>query len=177
MGALLKEVCGPDAKVSHDDIKVVMGELDSDDSGHITLPEFTTWYLSSEARIEKDIKEAFNQFDGDHSGALTVKEVKSTIKALNGVNVADEDVEAALSVLTKGDATAVITFQNFSSYYVNSHLAARRHSIMDEQAEASKGLPLWPPPKDGGVGGKINFFITLPLVVAMKSIPDVRRRE
>ncbi|GMI33795.1 hypothetical protein TeGR_g5935 [Tetraparma gracilis] len=175
IGSLLQEVCGDGAKVSPDDIKVVMNELDKDKDGEVNLAEFTTWYLASETRLEKDVKDAFTHFDGDKSGSLTVAEVKFALKELNGASLTDAEIDEAILAMTKGDANGAISFQNFSTFYTSSPLKARRESVMAEQAETSKGLVLWPPPADGGVSGMVTFFVTWPLIFLMKSIPDVRR--
>jgi hypothetical protein len=63
IGSLLQEVCGDGAKVSPDDIKVVMNELDKDKDGEVNLAEFTTWYergvergeRASEAKRKKEL--------------------------------------------------------------------------------------------------------------------------
>jgi len=172
---LLKEVCGDGSKVSPDEVKVVMGELDKDNTGDVTLAEFTTWYLASEERIVKDIKDAFHHFDSDKSGSLTSSEVRYALKELNGVAITEAEVNGAVETLTKGNPNATIGFQDFSSYYMGSDLKKRRQSVMQEQAETSKGLVLWPPPTEGGMFAKFNFFLTLPLVLTMKTIPDVRK--
>ncbi len=172
IGNLLKEVSG--AKVSPDDVKVVMEELDKDKDGEVNLAEFTQWYLQSQARIEKDVKEAFDSFDKDKSGTLTANEVKSALKMLNDSALDEGEIEKAILAMTGSRSTEVVTFQNFSSFYVNSPLAHRRQSAMAEQADVAKGLPLWPLPTEGGVMAKVSFILTWPLVAVMKIIPDVR---
>jgi len=175
LGDLLKEVAGggPGAKVNPEDVKVVMAEIDTDKNGEVSLEEFTQWYLSSEERIKNDIKIAFERYDSTKDGTLTATEVKKALKELNNSAVDDDEVEAACLRMTKGRPDAIITFQDFQSFYMGSALSKRRASVMVEQAEAAAGVDL-SMPTEGGIIPKLNWAVCLPLMVAMLAIPDVR---
>ncbi|GMI06034.1 hypothetical protein TrLO_g2831 [Triparma laevis f. longispina] len=167
IGNLLKEVSG--AKVTPNEVRKVMEQIDVDKAGEIDLASFTSWYLSSQHRIEKDVKSAFNSFDSDKSGTLTKDEVRAALK------------EAAILAMSKGRtsisgsmAADTVTFEQFKKFYMDSELAARRQSCMEEQGAAAEGIKL-SLPSEGGLGAKIMFIITLPLVLCMYPIPDVRR--
>ena len=78
IGNLLKEISGN--KVTTDQVRAVMEDIDKGKRGEIGLEDFTTWYLSSEERITKDVKDAFSRYDSDNSGTLTQNEVKMALK-------------------------------------------------------------------------------------------------
>ena len=180
VGNLLKEVTGggAGAKVNPEDVKVVMKEIDVDGDGEVSLEEFTQWYLKSEERIKNDIRVAFDRYDGTKvgtvkDGTLTPEEVKKALKELNSKAVDDEEVEAACLKMTKGRPNAIVTFEDFQSFYMGSALSKKRASVMVEQAEAAAGIDL-SMPTEGGIIAKANWAICLPLMAAMLAIPDVR---
>ena len=74
--------------------------------------------------------------------------------------------------MTKGRHNIVIALEQFTDFYMKSPLASRRKSVMDEQANAAEGVQLTMPAE--GVFAKFWFIVTLPLVLAMYIIPDVR---
>ena len=59
-----------------------MGELDTDGDGQISKAEFHTWYIQSEAYIQKDIRTVFDRFDEDNSGTIDKNEVRKLLKSL-----------------------------------------------------------------------------------------------
>jgi len=171
IGNLLKEISG--SKVEPAQVRAVMQDIDKESKGEVTLEDFTTWYLASEARIQKDVKDAFDHYDHDKSGTLTKDEVKSALKELNGSAVDDIAVQEAILNMTRGKLDSVVTYSQFSDFYMKSPLATRRKSCMDEQASIAEGVQL-SMPTEGGFLAKFWFVTTLPLVLAMYVIPDVR---
>ena len=173
IGNLLREVTGEE-NISIEDIKKVLKQLDVNNDGKVTLDEFTTWYLASEARVQKDIKTAFDLYDSDSSGKLTPAELKKALEELNSDDMAGDEIDRGVLTLTGGDANAHIDFAAFSTFYLASPLHVRRQSCMKEQAEAAMGVTL-EMPEDVGITAKLVFLITWPLMLIMKfTIPDVR---
>jgi sodium/potassium/calcium exchanger 2 len=174
VGNLLKEVAGgAGAKISPNDVKVVMSEIDTDKNGEVSLAEFTSWYLNSEERIKKDIKTAFDHYDKNSDGTLSADEVKMALKELNSSAADDQEIEAACLKMTQGRIDAKITFKSFESFYMGSALSKRRASVMTELAESASGVDL-SMPTEGGMMAKVNWAICLPLMVMMLAIPDTR---
>ncbi|GMH88344.1 hypothetical protein TrST_g13962 [Triparma strigata] len=176
IGNLLKEVSG--AKVSPEEVRKVMEQIDKEKRGEIDLATFTQWYLSSEQRIESDVKQAFDSFDSDSSGTLTKDEVRSALKELNGSAVDASDVEAAIRAMSRGSIhqnleNNTVTFDQFKRFYMDSDLAQRRMSVMEEQGATAEGIK-FSIPSEGDLGAKVMFLITLPLIIFMYPIPDVR---
>mmetsp|Transcript_9459 Transcript_9459/g.19219 ORF Transcript_9459/g.19219 Transcript_9459/m.19219 type:complete len:644 (-) Transcript_9459:95-2026(-) len=172
LGDLLSEVAGD--KVSPDEISIVMKEIDEDNSGEISFPEFTAWYLKSEKRLEKDIKDAFHHFDVDKSGSLCNKEVEKALCQLNGIGPDDVDIKNAVREMTQNDSKKNVSFQDFSSYYMGSHLKERKDAQNAEQSENSEGISL-AFPQGGSPIAMLNWAFSIPLALLMKyTIPDVR---
>ena len=172
LGDLLSEVSGD--KVSPDEVDIVMKEIDEDQSGEISFPEFTAWYLKSEQRLNKDIQEVFHHFDIDKSGSLCKEEISKALCQLNGVGPDDEEVQQAVKDMTQDDASKHVTFQDFSSYYMGSHLKELKDAQNAEQSESSEGLSLAFPSGSSHMN-MVNWLFSLPLAALMKyTIPDVR---
>jgi len=140
VGNLLNEVTG--AVTSQDEIQIFMDELDSDKDGQISLKEFTAWYLSSKARIEKDIDSTFDKFDSNKNGFLTAEEMKSALTQLNGEDLDAVEIAAATNEMIKGEAQS-ISKKDFKAFYMGSEMKKKRMSVVAEEAElASEGLDI-----------------------------------
>ena len=66
-----------------------------------------------------------------------------------------------------------VTFDQFKRFYMDSDLAQRRMSVMEEQGATAEGIK-FSIPSEGDLGAKVMFLITLPLIIFMYPIPDVR---
>ncbi|GMH58904.1 hypothetical protein TrRE_jg10442 [Triparma retinervis] len=172
LGDLLSEVSGD--KVSPEEVDIVMKEIDEDKSGGISFPEFTAWYLKSEQRLTHDVQEAFHHFDVDKSGSLCDKEIAKALCQLNGVGPDDEEIKQAVKDITQNDSSKHVSFQDFSSYYMGSHLKELKDAQNAEQSESSEGLSLAFPTGSSPLN-MFNWLFSFPLAALMKyTIPDVR---
>ena len=48
-------------------------------SGHVSFQEFKTWYVGSEYRIEKEIKDIFEKYDKTGDGTISHTEIRDLL--------------------------------------------------------------------------------------------------
>jgi len=53
--------------------------LDTDQNGHVSFQEFKTWYVGSEYRIEKEIKDIFEKYDKSGDGTISHTEIRDLL--------------------------------------------------------------------------------------------------
>uniref|UniRef100_A0A7S2E4B9 EF-hand domain-containing protein n=1 Tax=Helicotheca tamesis TaxID=374047 RepID=A0A7S2E4B9_9STRA len=161
---------------SEEELERIFVELDRDNDGKISEEDFKHWYIQSEERIRSRVKPIFESFDTDKSGTITKEKIRSLLERVEPT-VTDEDVNEAMTVMYKDGDRDVITFEEFSDWYVRSMIYHRQKKKMEEEDNGiCEGLY---PPTDTDEAWWIawpKYLLLLPIVLVLAlTVPDVRR--
>ena len=140
----------------------------------VSLAEFTDWYLTSEERIDADLTEAFKRCDSDGNGVLNKVEMSEAMKKM-GNPLSEEELNIQFAQLDR-DGSGDVTKEEFIKWYKDSEFYKKSKSLDEFQKEEEQGVTLCPMPD--GVGSKIMYFVTLPLLLGLLcTVPDVRKEK
>jgi len=70
---------GIDFPFKQEEVEILMKKLDKNNDGTVDYTEFTNWYIGSENRIKRDIRNLFNKYDSDKNGTLEKSEVSALL--------------------------------------------------------------------------------------------------
>jgi len=158
----------------------------------ITFDAFKRWYISSEVRIEADVRRVFDKFDKDGNNAIDREELKACLQGL-GHKPSDDEVEEMMRQLQRGGfdeerrtevvpmggnsspVEPYVTFEQFETWYQNSMFyQQKQEKHVKEEEEDGEGLSL-EIPEDASWSALFWWFFTYPLCAMMYStMPDVR---
>ena len=139
----------------------------------ITEQEFSSWYILSEERIKDKVEDLFKTFDVDKSGTIDRKEVRSLLETLEP-RVTDSDINDAFAAMYKEGSREEITFEEFSSWYLNSVIFQQQKSDAEEDFEGV--CAHLKPPSGGNFFSYLQWIVVLPIVATLVlTIPDVSR--
>jgi len=161
----------------------------------ITFEAFKRWYISSEVRIEADVRRVFDRFDKDGNDAIDRDELKACLHGL-GHRPSESELDEMMTQLQQGGAqldedrrTEVvpmggngsasvqpfITFEQFEAWYQNSMFYQQKQERhIKEEEEEGEGLSL-EIPENASWSGLFWWFFTYPLCAILYStLPDVR---
>jgi len=74
---------GIDLPAKEEEVIKLMKELDKNNDGTVDFAEFASWYIGSEQRIKRDIKNLFDKYDKDGNGMLEKSEVIALLTETN----------------------------------------------------------------------------------------------
>jgi len=144
--------------------------LDGDVGDTINFKQFKRWYIKSEERVMKDMKELFESMDIDNSNTLSVFE----IAAILNQNVAS--VQQELEEYYKGPKDE-LSFKEFEKWYVDTefyHSEVKKRESIAAVADAVEEVNILSIPETAGA--KVMFFLTVPLVALLVfTLADVRK--
>mmetsp|Transcript_2684 Transcript_2684/g.4868 ORF Transcript_2684/g.4868 Transcript_2684/m.4868 type:complete len:707 (-) Transcript_2684:911-3031(-) len=165
-----------DCRPTSAELDEVMKELDHDNDGKISEADFAVWYIESEDRIRNEVRTVFNFIDSDHSGTIDREKVKILLEKVEP-SVTDQDIDQAMLVMYQSGSRDVITFEEFSDWYMHSMLYHRQKKRVEEELE-HKSEGIWEslrPPEERTCMGYIKYVILFPIVAALAfTVPDVR---
>jgi len=96
LGDLLK---GIDLPVNEEQIEKLMKDLDKNKDGKVDFAEFASWYIGSEERIKRDIRNLFDKYDKDSSGKLEKSEIIALLEETNKMKT--DEIEEVVRELFK----------------------------------------------------------------------------
>lgn len=153
-----------------EDMKAVLAELDTDESGDIDRSEFEHWYKASEQRLLLEMDREFSRIDSDQSGDICVSELRELLLSLD-LPALDEDIDELMARYDK-DGNGKIDRSEFQEWYRgNTAFKIKQDEAQEALVLDEKGLLAWP----DTTFGQFMFIITLPAVLLLISIPDVRK--
>lgn len=90
-------------RLSIDQLRFLIAEVDQDGSGEIEFPEFVHLMVRKmqNADSEAELKQVFMLFDRDRSGAISASELKHVMNNL-GEHVSDEQVQEMITLADPG---------------------------------------------------------------------------
>lgn len=112
-----------------EDFQKIFRELDVDENGDIDFEEFSRWYVASEQRVEKEMKDLFNQYDYNNDGTISEEALQDLIKAA-GISE-EKDVAKAEQDLAKID-------QPDLGYTAGGRTKTVRESAMEEMQSGAE---------------------------------------
>ena len=171
--------------VSDEKVEELKTQLDIDKNNHITLDEFTKWYISSESRLKSQTKAVFDTFDLNKNNSIDVNEVREVVKKLSENNPGllggvDEAVKNFKDHLTEGKDNC--NYDEFQAWYESTvfwkqqkqealeaaeHVSGMRAAVMEDLMGVLKGE------KDFGEAATILALLPLNCGLAF-TIPDCR---
>lgn len=82
--SILRRIAGKQQPPTADEVDAMIGEIDIDGDGCISLDELETVGSVFESTIdgEDELREAFDVFDADHDGKITAEELHAVLGAL-----------------------------------------------------------------------------------------------
>lgn len=169
----------PDHELSVEKVKTYFEQKFKDSSAnYITKAEFVKWYLTSESRIQSEMKECFDKVDLNHNGTVERSELKVLLQNL-GHKATDEEVAEEEKRMNVSDAG--MTLRDFEEWYKESIFYGQQVTVGEEAAESVESM--WGTVKSGcgslgdkelPLRAKISFVISLPLLLVFCLVPDCR---
>jgi len=135
LGDLLK---GIDLPVNEEQIEKLMKELDKNKDGKVDFAEFASWYIGSEERIKRDIRNLFDKYDKDSSGKLEKSEIIALLEETNKMKT-DEIEEVVRELFKDQDCTGVEKDQ-FYGWYDASDLFKMHKKESKDHEDVSRGF-------------------------------------
>jgi len=153
--------------VSREEANDIFMEICSVDEKELTFENFKKWYLTSEKRILKDMRDLFDALDADGSGLLSLEEIAKLV---------DVNEELILEELGKyfEDGKLGLTREEFEKWYVETDFFTNEQNIGETIANVEyEEAGFSDMPED--TCSKIMWIITLPLIGLLAlTLPDVR---
>jgi len=162
-----------DVHMTAAELKIAYAELDENGDGKICKSEFTNWYMRSEKLMRSKVKSVFDMFDKDNSGSIDRHELKALLLTIDP-KTSDADIDGALEECHKTGSKDEISYDEFTSWYVQSLMYDRQK---EEVAETMGGIcSALAPPKNWSCVSWILYVVYLPIVATLSfTVPDVRR--
>ena len=171
--------------VSDEKVEELKTKIAIDKNNHITLDEFTKWYISSESRLKSQTKAVFDTFDLNKNNSIDVNEVREVVKKLSENNPGllggvDEAVKNFKDHLTEGKDNC--NYDEFQAWYESTvfwkqqkqealeaaeHVSGMRAAVMEDLMGVLKGE------KDFSEAATILALLPLNCGLAF-TIPDCR---
>jgi len=160
-------------EMNDEEFEQLFSELDSDQSGQIDKAEFTKWYISSQQRMLKRVKETFDRLDKDNSNTLGRAEIKELLLSCSP-NVKEVDITEALTNMYKSGDENEITYEEFEEWYKESVVYQKQQAATEDESQGI--FASLKPPKECGIIALIRYILILPIIFLLAfTIPDVRR--
>jgi len=145
--------------------------LDGEDGEKINFKQFKKWYIKCEERVMKDVRELFESMDLDNNNFLSISEIAEIL------NQNEEFIARELNEHYNCQKTE-LSFEEFEKWYADTeffHKEVKKRASIAAVSEAVDDTNLLSIP-EGGLGPKIMFFLTAPLVALLViTLPDVRK--
>lgn len=154
-------------------IQELMDKLDKNKNGTIDFSEFTIWYVGSEERVLKEIRDVFVQFDTNNDNHIGEEELVKLLDATNPGSADFNNAELAKK-LSSRHPNGRVHWNSFKEWFLASDVMEahkKQANGMGEVAGGFKALFRWPT----RVSSQFFFVLTLPLMVIFYcTVPDVR---
>jgi len=193
LAQLLKGVMGKEPSAS--EVTDVMQQIAPNNKGSISREEFYVWYASSEKGLGEQVKIAFDALDMNKDGNIECKRLPEVLSNLKH-KVSNKELHLILAELDKNE-DGFLSFEEFEAWYKQSVLwerLRRRSTVMASQAASRSNSEVTDPevpdgneddddadplayPANGGIGSKIMWALSAPLlVVFIYCIPDPQKK-
>jgi len=164
---------GIDLPVNEDQMEKLMKELDKNKDGKVDYAEFASWYIGSEERIKRDIRNLFNKYDKDRSGKLEKSEIIALLEETNKMK--SDEIQDVVRELFKDQGSKGVDKDQFYGWYDASDLFKMHKKESKDHADVSRGFKqlLYCPQ---GCFQRVWWFFTLPLMVLFYcTMADIRQ--
>lgn len=176
----------PAEQVTDERVKLMVDEIDPDNTGKVDQDKFVVWYMRSTERVNGQVQEIFNKLDTNQSGTITRQALRKMLTDL-GHDVGEKEIDKIESDvnLTAGE----INLQDFNAWYMNSLFWTEKMEEGDEAAnvkememDEEEGPKGWDAIKQGFADlrdpkvsriSKFNFILTLPYALSISWVPDM----